>query len=523
MLVIASLTVYTFRNHNLVDDAFISFRYAENLVEGHGLVWNAGERVEGYSNFLWVMLIALGMKLGFRPESFTFFLSIPIFIAFLLLTCRLAFKLLKNRTWALFILLWIGFNPSISAFATSGMETPLQLLLFIAVADLLVTCISTGWTARRNLTLSILLGLAVLLRPDSALLVALVGLVYLQSNRPLNLKNILPLIIPFAILVIPYLTWKVVYYGSIFPNSFNAKVRDLAGIGYGLRYVYLFLICHLLAPFGILALWRGNALFRNNRTTGYFGLFTLVWVIYTRSVGGDFMVFRFLAPVMPFLLIVISAILRESVRSRKTLAALVLALLLGNLNSHLVMGNVVNCYGIESICSLRSHLESPSQNWIGIGDKLGEMFGGTDVLISAGAAGAIPYYSKLRAVDFCGLCDAEIPRIGDQFSVVPGHRVVATLEYLVDRKVNLIIEPNNFMVSDDMVKLGMRAAKWRDLRRHYINIDRPVHGRLIEEAVLLAIPIGQNHSLIAWYLTPHPAVEQAIEKYGLELVHVFRR
>ena len=41
------------------DDAFISFRYAENLANGQGLVFNPGERVEGYSNPLWTVLFAV--------------------------------------------------------------------------------------------------------------------------------------------------------------------------------------------------------------------------------------------------------------------------------------------------------------------------------------------------------------------------------------------------------------------------------------------------------------------------------
>ena len=48
----------------LTDDAFISFRYAQNLLDGHGLVFNPGELVEGYSNLLWVLLVSFGMKLG---------------------------------------------------------------------------------------------------------------------------------------------------------------------------------------------------------------------------------------------------------------------------------------------------------------------------------------------------------------------------------------------------------------------------------------------------------------------------
>jgi hypothetical protein len=42
----------------VANDAFISFRYARNWVEGHGLVFNAGERVEGYTNFLWILLLS---------------------------------------------------------------------------------------------------------------------------------------------------------------------------------------------------------------------------------------------------------------------------------------------------------------------------------------------------------------------------------------------------------------------------------------------------------------------------------
>ena len=48
----------------LSDDALISFRYAERLTQGDGLTWNDGERVEGYSNLLWVLLVAGLHRLG---------------------------------------------------------------------------------------------------------------------------------------------------------------------------------------------------------------------------------------------------------------------------------------------------------------------------------------------------------------------------------------------------------------------------------------------------------------------------
>ena len=45
--------------HNVVDDSLISIRYAENLAQGNGVVFNLGERVEGYTNFLWLCVSAL--------------------------------------------------------------------------------------------------------------------------------------------------------------------------------------------------------------------------------------------------------------------------------------------------------------------------------------------------------------------------------------------------------------------------------------------------------------------------------
>ncbi len=61
----------------LTDDAFINFRYVRNLLEGHGLVFNPGERVEGYSNFLWTLELAfIWRTLGIPPEAAAPWLSV---------------------------------------------------------------------------------------------------------------------------------------------------------------------------------------------------------------------------------------------------------------------------------------------------------------------------------------------------------------------------------------------------------------------------------------------------------------
>src|SRR3989442_6717285 len=62
----------------LADDAFISLRYAQHLVQGHGLVYNVGERVEGYTNFLWTAVLALPFVLRLNPMLFVKFTSVAL-------------------------------------------------------------------------------------------------------------------------------------------------------------------------------------------------------------------------------------------------------------------------------------------------------------------------------------------------------------------------------------------------------------------------------------------------------------
>ena len=68
---VAGLVFLALLNRFIQDDAFISFQYARNLVEGHGLTFNPGERVEGYTNFLWTLLISAGIGLGVDPITWS--------------------------------------------------------------------------------------------------------------------------------------------------------------------------------------------------------------------------------------------------------------------------------------------------------------------------------------------------------------------------------------------------------------------------------------------------------------------
>ncbi len=515
--------LFTLRRQYIMDDAFISFRYAHNLIDGHGLVWNLGERVEGYSNFSWVMLVAGWMWFGIMPETSTYVMGIVLHFFCLLLTYRIAFKVLDNRDWAMVVLILFAMNFTVSGMATSGLETPLQLLLFLSVAYIFTHAVSDGWNSKRMLLLSIVLNLAMLTRPDSIVLVGMATAELYFTNKNWNIRNIAYFIIPFLLILLPFLIWKQSYYGSIIPNSFNAKVHGMSGIGYGLFYIYLFSLTYFCLPHMLMVAWKGKALWNDNRIIGYFALFSLVWIMYIVYVGGDFMDFRFMVVIIPLLLIMIIEVIRRYITDSKIRVALVVLLLLGTPHYNFGFKRVVAGFGVEKVSELADHVDQPPQYWDKIGRRLKEIFGGTDVVLGVGPAGVIPYRSELPCIDLIGLTDPEIPNIAESFSVVPGHRIISPMSYLYKRKVNLIIQPVTLMIDRRQFKAWAQNASWGQIYRFYLNVDNPGDGRIINEATLLGIPIDDDYILVTWYLTPHEDVERAIARYNLQRIRLVRR
>lgn len=125
------------------DDGYISFRYAHNLLRGEGLVFNTGERVEGYTNFLWTVLMApfeaLGLDLFQVCEWLAFGFALPLFIVLARSMGRhTGFRRDASYLWAA---LWLATSSSFTLWSKSGLEQPLAMLLPMAGAY-------TLWRAR---------------------------------------------------------------------------------------------------------------------------------------------------------------------------------------------------------------------------------------------------------------------------------------------------------------------------------------------------------------------------------------
>ncbi len=305
--------VTAWRQAWLSDDAYISFRYAENLVNGLGLVFNRGERVEGYSNFLWTVWTAAGMKLGAGPEGWSIFWGIACYAASILLLALLA-RRFAGRGPATAVVpagAWLAaLHPAWARFATSGLET--SLFTFLALLGFFVV---TSSGARRAAIAGGVFGLLAMTRPDGPVLALPAGLYLLFAQRP-RVRTALVFGACFAALWVPYTLWRVSYYGSFFPNTYYAKSAGLAWWSQGFRYLGLYALKYwpllLGIPLGVAGILRsGSSAARREKDrasagagAGLLALAMLAaYTLYVARVGGDFMFARFLIPVTPFLLV----------------------------------------------------------------------------------------------------------------------------------------------------------------------------------------------------------------------------
>ena len=504
---IAALTWLAWLNRFIQDDAFISFRYSHNLVRGLGLVWNPGDRVEGYTSFLWTLIMAVPHAAGAGPVGFSFCLGLVLFGISLYLTYRVAALVLGSPGRGLLAVLLLGTNYTFSAFATSGMETQLQTCLFVlAVFIILRRNADSGLATGRLALLSGVLGLAVLTRPDSALLVVVLlpaAMRMIGTTKRGRIVGFLALLAPLGVLVGGWLAWKLVYYHNLLPNTFYAKAPALASLARGCYYLALFIgtyFLFLLIPSAMRAVGR----LRQTAESGprVLALLTALWFGYLFVFGGDFVEFRMLVPVMPFLFILIVWALFGVVAKRSLRAALLASVVAGSLFHGVLYGRGVLKRDPESVRQLAGHLTSPDQNWVGVGRALGQAFGPeSDVTIATTAAGAIPYYSGMRTVDMLGLNDPWVARNGRLLRPRAGHRRAATIEYLVKRRVNLVIG-HPTLVNGDSAAFATGPATFIPGFRGTDYI--PGSAQIVE------IPVDHGYRLIVLYLTQSAHADSVI-------------
>jgi len=295
----------------LTDDTFVTLRYIKHFLNGDGLVYNTGEYVEGYTHFLWLIILAVSTKLGWNVENAAMWLGVLSYAAIIALLGIITLKRFKatHTIFLPFAALAVALHYDMNVWASGGLET--SFFAFLILLTFYVYFYSK--VQNKLLVVSLLLTLLYLTRPDGILFLILadvllfVAILKKQKDwKTLLTFNILP--VSFGAI---YLWWKYSYYGDLFPNTYYVKSGDESYFSQGFFYLWLYFKVYftsILFLSGLLFLFLRN---RKNYDTQPSSLplpllvaisATLFYLIaYVAKVGGDFMFARFIIPVVPLI------------------------------------------------------------------------------------------------------------------------------------------------------------------------------------------------------------------------------
>lgn len=406
------------------DDAYISFRYAHNLVRGEGLVFNSGEHLEGMTNFLWVFVLAPFEAMGLDLFQVCELLGGALGIGCIVLVARTAVLLDQPRRdlSQLWGALWLASSSSFVLYAKSGLEQPLAALLPIAGAFCLYRARARALlpapdqrTVRSYLIAGMLLGAACMTRPELHLIAMLVGLplaVDIIGTRRVGRAELAYAAGVLAITA-PCHLFRYLYYGSLVPNTFYVKTgSDSTVWGHGLNTILDMLqfnhtgVLVTLAPLAFLDR-------RKLAEKSAFAAICASFLVYYMRVGVDEMHWhRLYIPALPFLCVLAGL----GTRNLISLVAEALPqkrLVVGGLSAAAWAGFVWLAF-----FNLRTTYEA-ERGFNGHGDLAGtyhpdlgkflvrhERPGG---LVAFQDMGSTPYYAPdLNFLDFFGLVDSTV-------------------------------------------------------------------------------------------------------------------
>ncbi|MFT7485834.1 MAG: arabinofuranosyltransferase [Candidatus Paceibacteria bacterium] len=440
----------------LTDDAFISFRYTQNWVAGHGLRYNLGSEmpVEGYSNFLWVLMMApfeaWGMSLGGASRLLSG-LSGLILCFCVTRHARRRFDL--DNVGTLACGLFFASLPCTALWATGGLATmPAALLTFCMYERLL-----GDPEAPRGRAAGIFGALAVLMRADGFLWAAMIlfgaGLAWFWSRRDQRLLREALWCTGIIVLVSAgHFLWRHSYYGEWLPNTARVKAgfstfRLERGWAYLAQW---WLTMPALFVVLVLSIWRiPNAL----RAPLVVSLTVALGAqAYALWIGGDFMPFgRLMFAAVPFIALLFAALWSRLSQDKSGTSPAALGL-----GALLILSNLLGCFGVslvpdsvrsrfhfrlsntwQSEMDMRSSMIERTQSWELLGRALALFTQPQDSIVLSGI-GAIGYHSRLQIHDLYGLVSPEVLKDTQPLKKAsPGHDRAVLSSFFLDQHPTL--------------------------------------------------------------------------------------
>jgi uncharacterized membrane protein len=403
-----------------IDDAFITFRYARNLLDGQGMVYNPGERVMGTTTALYTFLMAgIGLVAGGDKTPFPW-ISLLINAIADATTCWLlmgiAERFRRQKTGLAVAAIW-AIAPMSVTFAIGGMETSVYVLL--------MTGTFYFYSRDKLVPAALLASFSLITRPDALLFIVPLIIERLRRSSPWPRINPHPMPITtpeFLAFLLPSLAWfafATMYFGRPFPNSIAAKV-----IAYHLQEkdTLIRLLQHYATPFlGQLTfgnLWIGIGLclyillyslgcldvFRERRTSWAIFIFPCVYFL-AFSIANP-LVFRwYLTPPLPVYFIGIFAGIERVSNDLKSKIPILLAALLAfllTLNGWTIKPDHGPTRPAPEMAFIRLELlyEKVAQE---LGGQIGD-----DQILAAGDIGALGYFTEARILDTVGLISPQV-------------------------------------------------------------------------------------------------------------------
>jgi arabinofuranosyltransferase len=384
-----------------LDDAFISYRYAENLAHGVGLVFNPGEHVEGFSNPLWVLLLSAAAWIGIPAPLTGRLLGLLCAAGVVVMVLHAAERLRLSRAASLLAGLWISTSVGVIFYAGAGLETPLLLLELSAMAALLLAD-APVWAGLCAAT-------AAITRPEGILYVLPIAAWIATQRRWRSLPVLLLPALSLGLLALG----RLAYFGSLLPNTFHAKIGDqasplavmLGNLPHTAAYVAHFARQQLALGLPLLLILP--ALHRHRSRLAPLLAVVLCAGVFCLYAGDDWMAFgRFCLPAFPALVVLMAAGADAAGRLRPVmLVVLGLCLLPGVQSTALGLRQLAEGEGLNPANHSRGH--------VAVGQWLAE-HGQPGDRVVVNEIGAIGYFSGLPVTDLLGLIDPVIPTLAER-------------------------------------------------------------------------------------------------------------
>jgi len=463
------------------DDSFISLRYADRLRSGEGFTWTDGDRVEGCTNFLWVVLIAgLGLmnKGLITPTRVMGIVCVAIGLVALVWVSR--GKGWRESAAAWFAALGVATLGPVAAWSVGGLEVSLILAglgcsLAFAYAMLDRTESNNGLAIGLGGSLAVL----TLTRPDGALFTVAftIGLVVARGLRRAAWRDA---IVAGGISTLAFSAlslFRRLYFGTWVPNTSFKVVATKFRIHDGWSYITRDheLWWPLLCLMGLAIVFA----FKSSSIRKRFALLVpalLLWLAYVTLIGGDFMPQRrHLVPAL-FLLVAMAAEAIRFLVSQRGAAAMT-AWYLGLSSCGIVMWMQRDDWAVGDA-------NNGAWYWAGrpIGAFFRDAFGDKNPLLAVDAAGSLPYFSKLRALDMLGLNDRYLathpPKLTGTEDV---SHALGDGAYVLGRKPDIVVfhlpwgrEQPMFRSGKEMVKLPGFAQNYQAF--YYVTPSQSIEG-----------------------------------------------